>query len=383
MPDRLLRTLRTTAVASASAVVSATALAAGPAAAVPDGPAEPRTVRELLPMLRELYRQAEEAGEAYNATAERLKVQRAETRQLHAALRQARAALDQSRDEAGRLARRQYQGASELSGYLRLLLARSPQEALDEGHLMERANSGNAAAIARLENSELRADNLAARSRKALAVQRSLADRQRRQRDTVQARLETAQALLARLSAEERTQLERLERTGMDQAQRALLASGVLGAGARLPSRQGGAAVGYAIRQIGKPYVWGATGPLAFDCSGLTSQAWAAAGHPIPRTSQEQWARLERIPLHSLRPGDLVIYFPRATHVAIYLGSGLVIQAPRPGTRVKVSPLASNPVLGAVRPDPASAPLLSYTPPMLPKHAAAGSDTGYASATAP
>ncbi|MFD5428559.1 NlpC/P60 family protein [Streptomyces sp. NPDC127084] len=383
MPDRLLRTLRTTALASATAVVSATALAAGPAAAVPDGPAEPRTVRELLPVLRELYRQAEEAGEAYHATTERLTIQRAETGRLQLALRQARAALDESRDEAGRLARSQYRGDSELSAYLRLLLARDPQQALDERHLIERANSGSAATIARLRSSALRADDLAARSRAALAVKRSLADHQRRQHDRLQERLESAQALLASLSTAERAQLERLEQSDMDEAQRRLLESGALGASARKPSRQGGTAVEYAVRQIGRPYVWGATGPYAFDCSGLTSQAWAAAGRPIPRTSQEQWARLARVPLRALRPGDLVIYFPKATHVAIYLGNGLVVQAPRPGTRVKISPIAANPVLGAVRPDPASAPLLSYTPPMLPKHALAGSDTGYASATAP
>ena len=102
----------------------------------------------------------------------------------------------------------------------------------------------------------------------------------------------------------------------------------------------------YALRQLGKPYRWGATGPAAYDCSGLTSQAWAHAGTPIPRTSQEQWARLPRVPLNRLRPGDLIVYFPEATHVALYLGDGKVVQAPRPGTRVKVSPLAANPVLG-------------------------------------
>lgn len=56
-------------------------------------------------------------------------------------------------------------------------------------------------------------------------------------------------------------------------------------------------------------------------------------------------------PLNRLRPGDLVIYFPEATHVAMYVGKGQVVQAPRPGTRVKLSPIASNPILGAVRPD--------------------------------
>lgn len=89
------------------------------------------------------------------------------------------------------------------------------------------------------------------------------------------------------------------------------------------------------------------------------------------------------MPLNSLRPGDLVIYFPKATHVALYIGNGLVVQAPRPGSRVKVSPVASNPLLGAVRPDPQSAALSSYRQPELPQGATAGSDTGYGASSAP
>src|SRR5690606_38682957 len=83
---------------------------------------------------------------------------------------------------------------------------------------------------------------------------------------------------------------------------------------ARTPTGAGERAVRYAVEQIGKPYEWGAEGPAAYDCSGLTSEAWAAAGTPVPRTSQEQWAELERVPLDRLRPGDLVVYFPEATH---------------------------------------------------------------------
>ena len=109
-------------------------------------------------------------------------------------------------------------------------------------------------------------------------------------------------------------------------------------------------ALRWALNQIGKPYVWGAEGPNSFDCSGLTSQAWAHAGRVIPRTSQEQWRRLPRISLSQMRPGDLVIYNKGASHVAIYAGGGQVVQAPRPGTTVRLSALATNPVQGVVRP---------------------------------
>ncbi|MEV6393405.1 NlpC/P60 family protein [Streptomyces sp. NPDC051907] len=349
----------------------------------PSASAQPSgTAAELLARLQDLYRQAEEAGEAYNATEEQLKVQRADTARLSRQLASARNALHDSRGAAGRLARQQYQGQSELSAYVRLLLAPDPQRALDQDHLIERAASDRLATMARLEAGAKRAEQLAAASRKALDKEQVLAEEQRTARDTADARLREVEAMLATLSPEELAELTALERSGTAEAQDKLLSTGVLD-GPRTPSPQGMRALEYAVDQIGKPYVWGAEGPESYDCSGLTSQAWGSAGRSIPRTSQEQWAELRRVPLRSLRPGDLVLYFPKATHVAIYLGDGLVVQAPRPGARVKVSPIAANPLLGAVRPDPTSPPLREYTAPPLPHNATTGEDTGYGEASAP
>ncbi|TGB17936.1 peptidoglycan endopeptidase [Streptomyces palmae] len=129
------------------------------------------------------------------------------------------------------------------------------------------------------------------------------------------------------------------------------------------PSAEGDKALRFALQQIGKPYAWGAEGPDSFDCSGLTAGAWAYAGRPIPRTSQQQWRDLPHVPLDQLRPGDLVVYYADASHVALYAGEDTVVEALRPGTTVRMSPLAANPVLGAVRPDPGSPPLEGYVPP--------------------
>jgi peptidoglycan DL-endopeptidase CwlO len=109
------------------------------------------------------------------------------------------------------------------------------------------------------------------------------------------------------------------------------------------------AAVKYAMAQVGKPYAHGGTGPGSFDCSGLTFRAWARAGVRIPRTSQQQWRQLPRVSVSRLRPGDVVVYFRQATHVALYMGGGKVIQATRPGSDVQIAPLDSDPILGAVR----------------------------------
>ncbi|MFB7373516.1 NlpC/P60 family protein [Streptomyces sp. NPDC056222] len=334
------------------------------------------SVASLLTRLQTLYRQAEQATETFNATDEALRLQTADTKKVGADLTAARKALADGRNAAGRLAREQYQGRSELSGYLRLLLSNDPQRALDQGHLMARAARDRAGTVSRLAEAEKKADTLASRSRQALDRQQTLAARQRKQRDDVEVKLKDVQKLLATLSADQLARLTELERTQTAGAQRELLDSGTLDT-ALTPSQEGGEALRYAVRQIGKPYVWGAEGPESYDCSGLTSQAWASAGREIPRTSQEQWRTLPRVPLRELRPGDLVVYFPEATHVAIYLGHGLVVQAPRPGAKVKVSPIAANPLLGAVRPDPGGKALETYAPPALPEGATDGTDEGF------
>ncbi|MFE6492207.1 NlpC/P60 family protein [Streptomyces sp. NPDC057748] len=378
MSGGVLRSVCTAALAAA--VTASPAAAAAPA----PGPAAgaDSSVAQLLSELRKLYQQAEEATEKYNGTNAELKKRAAQAKKLDARLVTARTALTDGHDEAGQLAREQYQGRSDFSAYVRLLLSRDPEHLLDQEHVIRRAATARAAKVKRLTGAEKRADELATESRKVLDRQQVLAAKQKKQRDTVRARLKAVESMLAKLSGSQLTELSRLEQRNVEKAQGALAASGALSS-ARPPSEAGGEAVKYAIAQVGKPYVWGAEGPDSFDCSGLTSRAWAKAGQVIPRTSQEQWRQLPKVPVNALRPGDLVIYFPKATHVALYIGNGLVVQAPRPGSKVKVSPLASNPLLGAVRPDPRNTPLSSYKPPQLPQGASAGSDAGYSSSSAP
>ncbi|MEQ8147286.1 NlpC/P60 family protein [Streptomyces sp. OP7] len=370
-----------------AALAAGTVLAPVPATAVPEPGGSPaasggRSVAELLTDLQALYRAAEKATERYNATEEALAEQRAETARLDRALARTRLSLHDSRGAAGRLARQQYQSVTGLSPYLRLLLARDPQRALEQGHVIGQLARERAQTVGRLTGDAKEADELARTARKALDERITLTERRKKERDQVVERLHDVEELLASLTADQLARLAELERTRIADAQRELVASGAL-SGTAAPSAAGERAVRYAVEQLGKPYEWGAEGPATYDCSGLTSEAWHSAGAAIPRTSQEQWARLERIELVDLRPGDLVVYFPEATHVALYLGDGMVVQAPRPGARIKVSPIAANPVLGAVRPDPGGEPVEHYVPPELPEGATDGSDEGYGAVYAP
>lgn len=204
--------------------------------------------------------------------------------------------------------------------------------------MLRRAARDRVATVERLTAAERRASGLARQARAALDEEQVLAARQRAQHQAAREKLDEVTALVSSLSPDQLAEVDGLEAERGEEAGRNLVAAGGLSSASAVPTRRGERAVRFAVDQIGKPYVWGAEGPDSYDCSGLTQRAWASAGTGVPRTSQEQWAELDRVPLRQLRPGDLVVYFPEATHVALYLGDGLVVHAPRPGAAVKVSP---------------------------------------------
>lgn len=122
------------------------------------------------------------------------------------------------------------------------------------------------------------------------------------------------------------------------------------------PSAAAAEAIAAARTRLGLPYVWGATGPDAFDCSGLTGWAYRQAGITLPRTSRQQYAALPHVPLDQLAPGDLVFYATDVTdpatihHVGIYVGAGRSLYAPQTGSVVTIGPVGYGRIIGAVRP---------------------------------
>lgn len=141
---------------------------------------------------------------------------------------------------------------------------------------------------------------------------------------------------------------------------------------------QAAMAAAYALAKIGKPYVYGAEGPNAFDCSGLTQAAWHSAGVSIPRTSGAQWSQLRHVA--QPRIGDIVVY-KGAGHVAIYVGNGKIVEAPRPGASVRTAPWRTGwyatHFTGIVRPNSKvitteEAPAPAVVPKVAPKVAQAG-----------
>ncbi|WP_087101042.1 bifunctional lytic transglycosylase/C40 family peptidase [Nocardiopsis sp. JB363] len=117
----------------------------------------------------------------------------------------------------------------------------------------------------------------------------------------------------------------------------------VVGSGAS--TEQGRAAAEWALAQVGKPYIWGGTGPHGFDCSGLTMQAWKAAGVGLPRVTTDQVNAGTQVDLADLQPGDLLFYDTGApggspSHVTMYVGDGQMVNSPRTGQNIRVEPVA-------------------------------------------
>ncbi|BFV56486.1 NlpC/P60 family protein [Kitasatospora sp. CMC57] len=319
---------------------------ARPAAADPAGDDD---LSVLLLKVEELHRTAEAAEQSWlqqNAEAA------ARDRELSAVLGELRdqeLRVDEAEAMAARLAAEQY-SHSRVTGFLRVLFSDHPGQALDNASKDRTRARTVSEVVGEVRAARSRASEL--KDSAQLTADRADQARQAAQqaRDLAVERERAAQAELAALTEGQLAELDRREAVSSDLRQQELVASGRLSATDRTPSPAARAAVSFALAQLGRPYLWGGEGPDAFDCSGLTSRAWAAAGTAIPRTSEEQWARLPRVPLAELVPGDLVIYFAGASHVAMYVGHGLMVHAPHTGSTVRVAPVGALPLLGAVRP---------------------------------
>jgi peptidoglycan DL-endopeptidase CwlO len=111
----------------------------------------------------------------------------------------------------------------------------------------------------------------------------------------------------------------------------------------------GAQALRFALTKRGDPYVWGAAGPSSFDCSGLVLWAYAQVGISLPHFTGDQWNMGVHVARADLQPGDLVFFYPDIGHVGLYIGNGLMVDAPNFGETVQVEPVMWDVYVGAVR----------------------------------
>ncbi|MCK7624566.1 NlpC/P60 family protein [Streptomyces sp. RS10V-4] len=336
-------------------MLCATGLLAGPATAAQRAPAPPpgggaRPLEEVRKEIEGLYRTAERATDEYNAAEEQVQLQQKKIVELARTIDGEQRRLAALKRRAGALASAQYRAGGIPPG-AQLALSKDPESFLANADLVRKGQQAVKGVIGQLtqlktdlegyaQDASHRWEELEANRKKKDAARKEINDK-----------IDAAKELESRLAAKEKDRLRKLEEDQALLAQQKWLDSGVLKEITGKASEQGKKAISYATSQIGKDYVWGATGPDTFDCSGLTLRAWQAAGRTIPRTSQEQWRQLPRVALKDLRPGDLIIYFSDASHVGMYLGDGAIVHAPRPGRQVTVTGAGTMPILGVVRPD--------------------------------
>ncbi|MER7110755.1 C40 family peptidase [Streptomyces sp. NPDC000229] len=334
----------------ASPVQAAYAAPTPPPPPASSPPPPGKSLEEVRREIDALYRQAASATDAYNLAEERAKKQSAEIVRLAQAIVEGQARIEDLKNRAGAAARAQYRNGG-IPDEAQLVLTDDPQLFLNGVGRLQQGQKATKDLLAELKQ---RQADLEAYTKDASAHWTELEAgrvQQAKTKKQIETKIAEAKKLESRLEADERERLLRLERDEQDRAQTAWLGSGVLKEIGGSASPRGKKAIEFATAQLGKPYVWGAEGPGSYDCSGLTSQAWAAAGTGIPRTSQEQWRLLPRIDVEDMRPGDLIIYHADASHVGLYIGDGAIIHAPRPGRNVTVAGAGSMAILGVVRPD--------------------------------
>lgn len=330
----------TTARAAVTVVLAGAATAAGFGGA---GHAAPRPTPSGADVDR-LYREAEVATEKYNGVKEKADSARRRLRGLQDETARAQARLNKAREALGTVAAAQYRSGG-LDPALRLMLSDDPDAYLDGAALAERAGSRHHAELGRVRAQLREIEKLRGAARVEVRTLTARRDELGRHRRTITEKLSAAREALSRMSPEERARI-----TG-DSLRAARSAGGTArdAALAQAPNARAAQAVAYARQKLGSPYVWGATGPDAFDCSGLVLAAYRSAGVSLPRTTYAQIDAGRRVSPSELLPGDLVFFYSGISHVGLYIGNGQMIHAPNPSAPVRVAPVDQMPFAGATR----------------------------------
>ncbi|RII18240.1 putative endopeptidase precursor [Streptomyces sp. YIM 130001] len=335
-PKQPSRTRVTVLTATAAAAVALTAQSAH---------ADPKpSKKEVKAKVDKLYTQAEKATEQYNGAKETQEQLEESIDELQDKVARGQSDLNDLRSGLGSLASAQYRSGG-IDPSVQLFLSSDPDTYLDKASALDQLTGKQAEALKKIQSKQR---TLAQQRKEASDKLGDLAETRKelgKKKKQVQGKLSDAQRLLNSLTAEERQALADQEtRASRDSADRADLGN------EKPASNRGAAALAAAKGKIGSPYVYGATGPSSFDCSGLTSWAFGQAGVSIPRISQDQANAGTRISSQSaLQPGDLVIFYGDMHHVGFYAGNGQVLHAPKPGASVRYESINNMPYMFGVR----------------------------------
>jgi cell wall-associated NlpC family hydrolase len=300
------------------------------------GAAPQPSISQVQQQVNQLQSQYDQANQQYDQAAQQLSLARVRLAKVNKQVAADMAQFIQLRGDVAQIAATSYED-SNMTSVAALLTSSSPQTVLSSASLLQELSGTRnqqmkqfLVAARQLSASQQQAQ----RTRAALAA---IEQQRQQQRQQAQQALTNKKTVLANLTAQ----------------QQQVVAAASIGAGAVITpvaysgttSSQGGKAAAFAVTmaQDRCPYVYGATGPCqqGYDCSGLMQAAWASAGVSIPRTTYDEWASLPHVSTSSIEVGDLLLYNGES-HVAMYVGNGMIVDAPNPSMPVEELPMNSS-----------------------------------------
>ncbi|WP_026414169.1 NlpC/P60 family protein [Actinomadura oligospora] len=303
----------------------ALALAGGVPGLAAHASPKPSGDKELSAQALRLADQLERLTEQYNGLRVKLREAQTAARAATATSRQQNAALETLRTRISRLAATTYMQGGGTDAAVSFVASKDPQQVLDRAATLRFFANQNSTQFVSLLQTMQAADRAfkAARQREQdVAALRGQVDAQRTKVS------DAYEKIRGRLVKHDPASVAKLPVVGDDVGARAL----------RL-----------AMTKIGDPYVWGASGPSTFDCSGLVMWAFQQLGVNLPHYTGDQWNAGPHVSRGQLRPGDLVFFYPDLHHIAMYVGAGKILHAPHTGDVVRVDDLSGRPFAGAVR----------------------------------
>ena len=348
----------------------------------------PQNISQAKAQVEKLQQQAEATDQEYLALKEKLAKSRTELKQKQADLKKQAAKVQTMRTQVSKVALAQFQNRS-LDTRTRLFLTRDASGFLNQIATVEKVSQNQNVT---LQDYQVQQANLADLQRSTQADVATLTQDKKKLkqlRTDADDKVDQAQQVLDKLTDEERRRIDAEQKKQAAEAEKAAdeadeadeaddsststnssnLTSSTTsnssttskssnssdssdsGSSGSSSSSKGAQVAAFAKAQIGKPYVFGSTGPSSYDCSGLTYAAWKSVGVQLDRTSQAQFGDGVSVSQSDLQPGDLVFFYGSSpSHVGIYVGGGTIIHAPRPGRSVEYTKLSYMPFSGARRP---------------------------------
>jgi cell wall-associated NlpC family hydrolase len=299
--------------------------------------AAPGSSAEAADLVAAKGHELEVVTEQFNQARETLDAQRATAQAAAAKLQQAAAALGAAQQQVRGIARSAWTGDG-LSGFQALMTSGSADEFVDRMSTLQMVAGHQNVVLGAAAGANVAAAQAQAAAQDAAAAAQGTYDKVAAQQADLQKQVAEYKAVYDRLSAQEK----RAASGAPGRASRSDRAAAPAPSGPIVASSDAAqVAIDTAMAQRGKPYVWAASGPGSFDCSGLTAYAYRAAGVSLPHSSALQSTMGQAVSRADLQPGDLVFFYSPVSHVGIYIGNGQMVHAPTSGDVVKVADIDS------------------------------------------